>query len=313
MTDHKHSHDQGHTHDHSGHHHGNYSDHGWAFRIAIVLNSLFVVIELIYGFIAHSTALIADAGHNLFDVFSLILASWTAVLALRPANERYTYGLRSSSILAALANAMLLLVSCGAIAWEALRHLFEPVQVASLTVSVVATIGIVVNGFSAWLFIAGSKTDLNIRGAFLHMATDAAVSLGVVIAGIGMYCTGFYWIDPIVSLVIVAVIMVGTWQLLRDSINLSLNAVPTHIDIKAVREYLTSLPNVTAVHDLHIWGMSTKESGLTAHLVIPSGYPGDDFVENITHELEHRFSIHHSTLQVELGKTDHGCSLNPIA
>lgn len=310
MADHKHFHDHGHFHEHGEHHHSSSSDYGWAFRIAIVLNSLFVVIELIYGFVAHSTALMADAGHNLFDVFSLILASWTAALARRPADERYTYGLRSSSILAALANAMLLFVSCGAIAWEAIHHIFEPAQIASMTVSIVAAIGIGVNGFSAWLFFVGSKLDLNVRGAFMHMAADAAVSLSVVIAGIGVFFTGFYWIDPVISIIIIGVILLGSWRLLGDSVNLALNAVPPHIDIQAVKQYLTTLPHVTAVHDLHIWGMSTKESGLTAHLVIPSGYPGDDFIESVTHELERRFLIHHSTLQIELGKTDHGCSLN---
>jgi cobalt-zinc-cadmium efflux system protein len=296
-----------------GHNYGKPIDQGWAFLTAIILNITFVVIELIYGFIAHSMALIADAGHNLFDVFGLVLAAWAAMLMRCQPDERYTYGLRGSSILAALANAMLLLVACGAIAWEAVHRFFVPPQVAGLTVSVVAGVGIVINGVSAWLFFSGSKIDLNIRAAYLHMAADTAVSLGVVIAGIIMFYTGLYWLDPLVSIIIVAVILFGTWGLLRDSVNLALNAVPPHIDINEVRQYLVALPNVIEIHDLHIWGMSTKESALTAHLVMPKGHPGDDFVEKVTLELEERFLIHHTTIQIELGKTGHGCSLDPSA
>lgn len=295
-------------HDH-GHHHVAPSNYDKAFITALLLNSVFVVIEFGYGFFANSTALMADAGHNLSDVLGLVLA-WTAtILARKTPNERYTYGLRSSSILAALANAMFLLVACGAIAWEAILRISEPPQVAGFMVSAVAIVGIAVNGISAWLFMKGSKGDLNIRGAYLHMAADAAVSLGVAIAGIAMVFTGWYWLDPVTSLVIVAVILVGTWSLLRESAQLALHAVPTHIDTQKIEKYLRSLSGITDIHDLHIWGMSTTESALTVHLVMPAGYPGDLFMDEISHELNEQFSIHHCTLQVEQGTTAHQCTL----
>ncbi len=305
------SHDHsGHSHS-GGHHHGDPNNHGRAFVIAIALNTAFVIIEFIYGFIANSTALMADAGHNLSDVLGLILAWGAAILARKTPRGRYTYGLRSTSILAALANAMLLLVASGAIAWEAMLRFSQPPMVAGLTVTLVAGIGIIINGLSAWLFMKGSKGDLNIRGAYLHMAADAAVSLGVAIAGITMVFTGWYWLDPVVSLVIVAVIVMGTWGLLRDSIQLALNAVPAHIDVKAVEAYLRERPGISDIHDLHIWGMSTTESALTVHLVMPDGYLGDTFMDDIIRTLKERFSIHHSTLQVEQGTTDHACVLHP--
>jgi len=252
----------------------------------------------------------ADAGHNLSDVLGLILAWAAVVVGRRSPNERFTYGLRSTSILAALANAMLLLVACGAIGWEAVQRFSQPPVVASVTVMVVAAIGIVVNGLSAWMFMKGSAGDLNIRGAYLHMAADAAVSLGVVVAGLVMLFTGWYWLDPLVSLVIVAVILVGTWGLLRESLHLALNAVPPHIDLSAVADYLRELPGVTEIHDLHIWGMSTSESALTVHVVMPSGYPGDGVIDSITQALNERFAVHHSTLQIEQGTTQHACSLH---
>lgn len=253
----------------------------------------------------------ADAGHNLSDVLGLILA-WTAtILARKTPSERYTYGLRSSSILAALANATFLLVACGAIAWEAALRITQPPQVAGFMVSAVAVVGIAINGISAWLFMRGSKDDLNIRGAYLHMAADAAVSLGVAIAGVAIVFTGWYWLDPAISLIIVAVIVLGTWSLLRESIQLALHAVPTNIDTEKVEKYLRKLSGVTDIHDLHIWGLSTTESALTVHLVIPNGYPGDAFMDEITHELNERFNIHHCTLQIEQGTTDHNCVLSP--
>ena len=278
--------------------------------VAIALNSIFVAVEFGYGYAANSTALMADAGHNLSDVLGLVLAWAAVVVGRKTPNERFTYGLRSSSILAALANAMLLLVACGAIGWEAVQRFAQPPAVASLTVMAVAAIGMVVNGLSAWMFMKGSAGDLNIRGAYLHMAADAAVSLGVVVAGLVMLFTGWYWLDPLVSLVIVAVIVIGTWGLLRESMHLALNAVPPHIDLSAVAGYLRELPGVTDIHDLHIWGMSTTESALTVHLVMPNGYPGDGVIDNITQVLTQRFSVHHSTLQIEQGTTQHACSLH---
>ncbi|MDB5762380.1 MAG: cation diffusion facilitator family transporter [Herminiimonas sp.] len=277
--------------------------------LAIILNLGFVGIEFTYGFIAHSTALMADAGHNLSDVLGLLLAWGAALLAKKQPGGRYTYGLRSTSILAALANAMLLLVACGAIALEAVHRFVEPSEIAGLTVSIVAAVGIVINGFSAWLFMAGSKGDLNIRGAYLHMAADAGVSLGVAIAGVVMLYTGWYWLDPVLSLVIVGVVLVGTWGLLREAIQLSLSAVPAHIDLQAVQLFLADLPGVADVHDLHIWGMSTTESALTVQLIMPGGYPGDGFMEHISNELERRFAIHHSTLQIRLSASESGCAL----
>jgi cobalt-zinc-cadmium efflux system protein len=268
-----------------------------------------VAVEFGYGYVANSTALMADAGHNLSDVLGLILAWAAVVVGRRTPNERFTYGLRSTSILAALANAMLLLVACGAIGWEAVHRFAQPPAVSSVTVMVVAAIGIVVNGLSAWMFLKGSASDLNIRGAYLHMAADAAVSLGVVMAGLIMLYTGWYWLDPLVSLAIVAVILVGTWGLLRESVHLALNAVPPHIDPEAVARYLRELPGVSDIHDLHIWGMSTTESALTVHLVMPGGYPGDAAIDGIAGTLKQRFAVHHPTLQVEQGTTQHACCL----
>ena len=315
---HGHDHDHDHSHDHDPahhgghHHHGNPSSQGRAFVIAIVLNSGFVGVELVYGFIANSTALMADAWHNLSDVLGLLLAWTAAILARRAPSRRYTYGLRSTSILAALANAMLLLAACGAIAWEAVQRFAQPPAVAGLTVTLVACVGIVINGASALLFVKGSKGDLNIRGAYLHMAADAAVSLGVVLAGLAMLATGWYWLDPAGSLVIVAVIVAGTWQMLRQSLQLALSAVPEHIDATQVETYLRECPGVTDVHDLHIWGMSTTESALTVHLVMPQGYPGDAYVDAIMLTLRERFRVQHSTLQVEQGTTEHSCILHGV-
>lgn len=311
MEMHSPHHHEGHSH-HHGHHHENPNKHGRAFAIAIALNTVFVVIEMSYGFIANSTALMADAGHNLSDVLGLLLAWGAAILSRKAPSVRFTYGLRSTSILAAMANAMLLLVACGAIALEAIERISAPPAVAGLTVTVVAGIGIVVNGLSAWLFVKGSKGDLNIRGAYLHMAADAVVSLGVVIAGLAMLLTGWYWLDPVISLVIVAVILIGTWGLLRESVQLALSAVPPHIDVPAVETYLRQCAGVTEVHDLHIWALSTTESALTVHLVMPAGYPGDGFIDEVAHTLEERFSLQHSTLQVEQGTTDHSCALHTV-
>ena len=296
-------------HGHAGHNHAPPTNFGRAFMLAIGLNSAFVVIEFGYGFVANSTALMADAGHNLSDVLGLILAWGAAILSRRAPSTRYTYGLRSTSILAALANAMFLLVACGAIAWEAIMRFSHPPVVAGVTVTIVAAIGIVINGISAWLFVKGSEGDINIRAAYLHLLADAVVSMGVVVAGIIMIFTGWNWLDPVVSLGITLMIVWGTWGLLRDSVNLALNAVPPHIDVAAVEAFLRQQEGVSAIHDLHIWGMSTTESALTVHLVMPNGYPSDAFMDQLTHTLEEKFSIHHSTLQVEQGNSTHRCAL----
>lgn len=309
---HPHSHGHvGHSHCGGHHHHGDPADHGRAFVVAMVLNTVFVVIEFAYGFLANSTALMADAGHNLSDVLGLLLAWAATVFARRAPNERFTYGLRSTSILAALANAMFLMVACGAIALEALERFSEPPAVAGKTVMLVAGIGILINGLSAWLFANGRKEDLNVRGAYLHMAADAAVSLGVVVAAAAMIATGWYWLDPVISLAIVAVVVVGTWGLLKESLQLALNAVPTHIDVSAVEAYLRQCSGVSELHDLHIWGMSTTESALTVHLVMPEGYPGDAFMDEIADTLRDRYSVQHSTLQTERGTSNHVCMLKP--
>lgn len=308
---HNHSHDHSRHSNSGGHHQGDPNNYGRAFVIAIALNTTFVVIEFAYGFIANSTALMADAGHNLSDVLGLLLAWGAIILARKAPSGRFTYGLRSTSILAALANAMLLMVACGAIAWEAIQRFSVPPEVAGLTITLVAGIGIVINGLSAWLFVKGSKGDLNIRGAYFHMAADAAVSLGVAVAGVIMMFTAWYWLDPVVSLAIVAAILIGTWGLLRESMQLALNAVPAHIDVAAVETYLRQCSGVTDIHDLHIWGMSTTESALTVHLVMPESYPGDAFMDDIMQTLKVHFSIQHSTLQVEQGTTDHACALHP--
>lgn len=304
--------DDEHSH-HHGHHHAAPTNHGRAFVLAILLNTIFVGVEFSYGFIANSTALIADAGHNLSDVLGLLLAWGADLLSRKAPNERYTFGLRSTSILAALANAMLLLVACGAIAWEAIHRFEQPPLVPGLTITLVAGIGIVINSLSAWLFVKGSKGDLNIRGAYLHMMADAAVSLGVVLAGIAMIYTDWYWLDPVISLGIVLVIMISTWGLLRDSLRLALSAVPANINMSEVENYLRECPGVVDVHDLHIWGMSTTEGALSAHLVMPKGYPGDHFMDDITDTLKARFAIQHSALQMEQGTTDHICTLHPDA
>ncbi|MFA5122495.1 cation diffusion facilitator family transporter [Zavarzinia sp.] len=311
--DHDHDHEHDHAHDrghHGHHHHGDPNDHGRAFIVAIVLNTAFVGIEFTYGLLASSTALMADAGHNLSDVLGLLVAWGAALLAKRTPSERFTYGLRSSSILAALANAVFLLIACGGIAVEAVQRFLAPPPVEGLTVTLVAGAGIVVNGISAWLFVAGSKGDLNIRGAYLHMAADAAVSLGVVIAGLAIMATGWFWLDPVISLVIVAVIVAGTWGLLKESVGLALSAVPRNVELAAVRDYLRECPGVSGIHDLHIWAMSTTDSALTAHLVMPDGYPGDAFVDEVALTLKTRFSIAHVTLQVEQGTTEHVCTLH---
>jgi cobalt-zinc-cadmium efflux system protein len=301
----------GHSHDHShGHGHAHEpADFGQAFGVGVLVNLGFVVIEAVYGFASGSMALVADAGHNLSDVMSLLLAWGAAVAAKKPPTARYTWGYKSSTILAALANGGLLLVAIGAILIETLRRLAEPARVEGLTMIVIAGIGIAVNGATALLFARGRKGDINIRGAFLHMAYDALVSAGVVVAGALILWTGQRWIDPVTSLAIVAVIAWGTWGLLRDSVKMGLLAVPEGIDEAKVRDHLARCEGVSAVHDLHIWPMSTTETALTAHLVMPGGHPGDAFLHALAHDLEHRFGIGHSTVQVEIAQGE--CELEP--
>ncbi len=300
---HHHGHEHGH---HHGPHHGPAS-HDRAFAVGIALNSAFVLVEAFYGYIAGSMALVADAGHNLSDVLSLIIAWAASVAAKRPASARFTWGLKSSTILAALTNAMLLLIAIGAILFETVHRLFNPVEPQGETMIWVAAIGIVINTATALMFLRGRKHDINLRGAFLHMAADALVSVGVVAAGLVILLTGWVLVDPLVSLVIVAVIAWGTWGLLRDSVKMGLLAVPDGISEADVRASLAAMPGVAGVRDLHIWPMSTTETALIAHLQMPAGCPGDGFLHDAARQLHDRFGIEHATLQVETGTQGHGC------
>ncbi len=301
---HEHDHAHGHSHTHAP------KSFGLAFAIGVSLNTAFVVVEAIFGVIGNSTALLADAVHNLSDVLGLLVA-WGAVgLSRRPPTARFTYGLRGSSILAALFNAMILLVAVGGIGWEAVQRIGQPEPVAEVIVIVVALVGIGINGGTALLFASGRKGDINIQSAFLHMAADAAVSAGVVIAAAIILYTGWLWIDPAVSLVIFVVILWGTWGLLKASMQMSLDAVPAGIDPSAVRSFLQRRPGVAELHDLHIWPMSTTETALTCHLVMPGGHPGDAFILETARDLQHQFKIGHSTLQIETSMAT-ACSLAP--
>ncbi|WP_301074052.1 cation diffusion facilitator family transporter [Sphingomonas sp.] len=308
--DHGHGHSHGHGHGH-GHHHHPEPPASWdrAFAIGIGLNLIYVVAEAGAGLWTGSVALLADAGHNLSDVLGLAVAWAGAALARTPPSKRFTYGLKGSTILAALANALLLLVALGAIVLEAAQRFADPAPVPGLTISAVAAVGILINGLTAWLFARGRKGDVNIRGAYLHMLADAAVSAGVVIAGIGIWMSGFGWIDPVVSIVIAALIFWQTWGLLRETVEMSLAAVPRAIDYDRVRGALGELPGVIQVHDLHIWPMSTTEPVLTAHLLMPAGHPGDAFLAEAQDMLRQRFNIGHATLQVETGEAP--CVLEP--
>jgi len=302
-----HSHDHHHD-DHDGHHHHHHAhshapaDFGRAFAIGIALNGAYVVGEAVYGVLANSLALLADAGHNAGDVVSLGLAWLAAWLSKRAPSSRYTYGLRSSSILAALANAVLLALVTGAIAWEAVLRLMHPQPAAGATMMAVAAVGIAINGVTALMFASGRDRDLNVRSAFQHMASDALVALGVVVAGAAILFTHWLWLDPAISLVISAVIVWGTWSLLREALALALAGVPPGVDQGGVADYLAGLPGVTDVHDLHIWGMSTTETALTVHLVRPGAALDDGLLTEVCAELRRRFAIHHATLQVECGE-----------
>ncbi len=280
-----------------------------AFAIGVVLNVIFVAVEAGYGVASGSLALIADAGHNLSDVLSLFLAWGASLLAARAATEKRTYGFRKVTVMASLASAILLLVTLGGIAWETIDRFFDPKPVEGMTVITVAGVGVVINTITALLFVSGKRHDLNIRGAFLHMAADAAVSLGVVVAGTIIMITGWLFIDPLISLLIVAVILVGTWSLLRDSINLAIDAVPKDIDIEGIIRYLNDLENVSQIHDLHVWPLSTTEVALSVHLIMDGDSTGNDFLTKCQQELHDRFRIEHATIQVEK-KDDAPCMLN---
>jgi cobalt-zinc-cadmium efflux system protein len=306
-----HAHSHGHDHHHAHNHHARSERLGRAFAIGIALNIAFVVAEVIGGLVANSLALVADAAHNFSDVVGLVLAWGAAILAQRPPSARFTYGFRGSTILAALANAMLLLVVTGGIAWEAVLRFRTPAAPNESLMIWIAVVGIFINGATAWLFMADRKTDLSVRGAYLHMAADAGVSLGVAVAGVGILLTGWQWLDAMVSLVIVAVIFIGTWGLLRDSVKLALHAAPENVNPADVRQYFSGMPGVAEVHDLHIWAMSTTETALTVHLVMPGGHPGDDFLADLVHYVEHRFRIGHATIQIETGSSTHPCALAP--
>jgi cobalt-zinc-cadmium efflux system protein len=270
-----------------------------AFTIGIVLNIVFVVIEAAFGVMSGSLALLADAGHNLSDVVGLLLAWGASYLSRRRPSERRTYGWHGSTILAAMLNAVLLFLAVGAITWEAVKRMAQPAPVAGKTVIIVAAIGMVINTATALLFRPGQKSDLNIRGAFLHMAADAAVSASVAVAGVAILFSGWLWLDPVLGLLIAAVILAGTWKLLREAVNLALDAVPAGIDRRAVEAYLHTLPGVSAVHDLHIWGLSTSEAALTAHLVKITAADDDAVIALASRELQQRFKIAHTTLQWE--------------
>ncbi len=306
-----------HDHDHHDHAHGGHERHhhapasfGRAFALGAALNVGFVAVEAAFGLLGHSLALLADAGHNLGDVLGLLVAWAASVLARRRPSERYTYGLGSSSVLAALFNAVVLLIVTGAVAAEAVRRLFAPEPAAGLVVMAVAAAGIVVNGLTAALFASGRKGDLNVRGAFLHMLSDAVVAAGVVVAGGLILLTRWSWLDPVVSLAISAVIVWGTWGLLREGLSMALDAVPAGIEPQAVRGYLRALPGVEGLHDLHIWAMSTTETALTCHLLMPGGHPSDAFLSQVCERLQARFRIGHATLQVETDAA-HPCKLEP--
>jgi cobalt-zinc-cadmium efflux system protein len=309
---HDHHHGHSHGHDHAGHGHAGHShapaSFGFAFAVGSSLNAAFVVAELVFGYAANSLALISDAVHNLSDVMALLLAWGAAWLAQRRPTDTHTYGYRRASILVALFNAGLLLVAVGGIAVEAINRIQAPAAVASWTVVWVAALGILVNGGTALLFMRGRHDDLNIRGAYLHMAADASVSLGVMVAALVIMATGWYWVDPLISLGIAAVVLASGWGLARDSVNLALDAVPKGIELAHVQQYFHSLDRVIEVHDLHVWAMSTNETALTAHLVCPDGHD-DAFLHHVCEELAHRFNIHHATLQIE--KSGDICKLAP--
>jgi len=296
-----------HTHSHNHNAPKNYNK---AFAIGVLLNGSYIVVEVVYGILTNSMALLADAGHNLSDVLGLLLAWGASYFVLKQPTKLRTYGFKKSSILAALFNAILLFVAVGAIGYESISRFIKPEPVEGGTIIFVAAVGVAINLSTALLFMRGKEFDLNIKGAFLHMAADAAVSLGVVAGGIIILYTNQYWVDPVLSIIIMVVILIGTWNLLKDSFNLALDSVPAAIDIHKVEAYLLSLSGVKEVHDLHIWAMSTTETALTAHLIKEDLVIDDTFTNKICDELHHRFDIHHSTIQFESGELDLTCKIN---
>lgn len=303
--EHAHNHGLGHSHSHGA------VNYNRAFAIGTGLNLAFVIVEVVFGVFANSLALLADAGHNFSDVLGLLLAWGASVLAKRRPSQRRTYGLRRSSILAALLNSMILLIAIAGIAWEAIGRLVSPDAVATTTVIIVASIGVIINTATALLFFRGKEDDLNVRGAYLHMAADAAISLGVVAGAILIAITSWVWIDPVLSLLIAGAIAIATWRLLRQSLDLSLDAVPEQINLSSVRTFLGELPGVIEVHDLHIWAISTTETALTVHLVKPDAIVDDDWLAHISKDLQDRFHIGHATIQVENGSASVPCRLAP--
>lgn len=289
------------------HHHHAHPGYNRAFMVGVVLNLVFVVVEVFYGLLANSLALLTDAGHNLGDVMGLLLAWGAMALAARRPSARRTYGYSRATILASLASGLLLLLAVGAIAWEAIGRFVQPVSPAGETMMIVAGIGVVINTVTALFFISGKDHDLNIRGAYLHMAADAGVSLGVVLSGALIWKFGFTWVDPLISLVIAAVIFMSTWGLMRDSLNLAVDAVPRNVDPEKVRNFLISQPGVSGLHDLHIWAMSTTDNALTAHLVMPDRPDEDSFLHRVAWQLKKQFHIDHATIQIERGDIDVHC------
>lgn len=303
MTAHHH-----HGHDHHGHHHMPATQAiNKAFAWSVILNLGFTIAEIIYALLANSMSLLADAGHNLSDVIGLLFAWGANWLLTRPARRRFSYGYKKTTILAALANALMLILATGMIAYESILRLMHPQNIHEKIVIIVALIGILINGGTALLFMRDRESDLNIKAAFLHLASDAVIAMGVVFTGIMIYFLHWLWLDPVVGLVIVLAILVGTWGVLRDSINLIMDAVPTGLDHTGVKEYLTNIKGVTAIHDLHIWGLSTREVALTAHLVMPNETLTDENYLHISRDLKKQFKINHVTLQVEKGSLEHMC------
>jgi cobalt-zinc-cadmium efflux system protein len=295
------------------HHHSHQhtpANYNRAFALGVLLNIGFVIVEFSYGMAADSLALIADAGHNLSDVFSLLLAWGAAVIAGKAVSDQKTYGYRKATILAALVSALVLLVALAGIAWEAIERFTNPQPIEGLTMIIVAAIGVVINTLTAILFLKGQKEDLNIRGAFLHMAADAAVSLGVVVAGLLILWGNWLWLDPAISLVIVAVVFLSTWGLLRDSLNYAMDGVPRHIHTDEVRQYLLSLPQVISAHDLHIWPLSTTTIALSVHLEMDSDKINNQLLSDIQHHCHEHFGIAHATIQVESTLSENHCALN---
>lgn len=295
-------------------HHGHPHDHaprsfGRAFLIGVVLNALYVGLEAVFGLLTGSLALLADAGHNASDVLSLLVAWGATILARRPPSGRFTYGFRRSPILASLFNALLLLVVMGGIIWEAVGRFGQPADLSGGTVFWVAAVGLVINTGTALMFASG-KDDLNVRGAYLHLLADAGVTLGVMVAGVLILLTGAAWLDPVVSLLIAAAVLWSTWGLLRGALEFSLDAAPASVDLDGIRRYLNALPGVTSVHDLHVWPLSTTQTALTAHLVVPQSVAEPDrLLRKTSQELHDRFGIEHATLQLETGDLEHPCTL----